>query len=102
MRGDFAIVPAGPPRRALRRMPAWFIVSRCGEDAQYLTIALADANGGASGRAAPSGLVPVLTRVGRLSGGNGQGGEWRFALLRALPEGLVVAGAFCPADGHLE
>jgi hypothetical protein len=88
------------PSRILHRTAEFLIVSRWGDDGEFLSVSR---TGAASGSAddAPIGLSPVSTWVGLLLSEEAGETESRFLLLRRLPEGLLVAGSFIPAEGYL-
>lgn len=96
-----AAVSVGPfGRSSLARHAArlCLIVSRCGPDGDFLTVAIA--------RTAPcpteervEALVPVRTVVGILVDEGSQDVGDSFLLLREQPPGLRIAGRFHPAEG---
>ncbi|HXO69186.1 MAG TPA: hypothetical protein VN838_09515 [Bradyrhizobium sp.] len=86
------------PVALLRKVKQWIIVSRCGPNLEFMTVA------NAAGKVtpnvdAPIGLTPIKTAVGILMSETER--ESTFLLVRQLPIELPVAGAFFPADGYL-
>jgi hypothetical protein len=86
------------PAAILRKLKQWMIVSRCGPNSEFVTIASA-AGMVTPGCDAPLGLTPIKTAVGILSSESAD--ESSFLLVRQRPPVLPIAGAFFPADGHM-
>ena len=86
------------PAAVLRKAMQWIIVSRCGPNSEFVTVANA-AGMVTPGYPAPLGLAPIKTGVGILTSEGKD--ESTFLLLRQRPPTLPIAGAFFPADGHI-
>lgn len=86
------------PFRIKNRANDWLIVSRWGLDAEYLTISRTETPS-AVRNGAPIGLTPRATFFGLLSPVHPAGVDSLFLLVRRLPPGITVAGAFLPSDG---
>jgi len=89
MQGDLLLATR---TRERARYGIWLIVSRFGPGDGLVAVS---ATGAAGGSAAPAGLVPRNTLVGRLM----EGPSDHFDLLAAPPPGVAVAGAFCAGPG---
>jgi hypothetical protein len=98
MRASVALACEGPPFRPDRRLTDWLIVSRWGVGAEYLTIAFSGVPAG-DAEAAPVGLEPQATVLGRLAWEDQASAESIFILLRKRPPGIPLAGEFIPIEG---
>lgn len=86
------------PAAIQRKVMQWIIVSRCGPNSEFVTVANA-AGVVKPGCGTPLGLAPIKTGVGVLTSESDD--EIAFLLVRRRPPVLPVAGAFFPADGHI-
>jgi len=98
MAAEFSFAPYDRPVSVLRKVKQWIIVSRCGPNLEFMTVA------NAAGKVAPNvdapiGLAPINTVVGVLM--SEAAGQSVFLLVRQQPAQLPVAGAFFPADGYV-
>lgn len=98
MRASIALACEGPPFRPDKRLTDWLIVSRWGVGAEYLTIAFSGVPTG-DAEAAPIGLEPQATVLGRLAWEDPASAESIFILLRKRPPGIPLAGEFMPVEG---
>src|SRR5256885_841634 len=96
MAAEITLAAYHRPTAGLRTKLHWIIVSRCGPEAEDLTISNAWTRGAAS-EEAPIGIAPVKTSVGILLSDTPE--ESTFLLVRQVPE-ITIAGIFFPADGY--
>jgi hypothetical protein len=97
MAAEFSFAVYDRPATILRKVKQWIIVSRCGPNSEFVTVA--NAAGMVTPGDAPLGLTPIKTAVGILSSESED--EITFLLVRQRPPVLPIAGAFFPADGHM-
>ena len=98
MAAEFSFADYERPAAILRKVMQWIIVSRCGPNSEFVTVANA-AGMVTPGCEVPLGLAPIKTGIGILTSESGD--ESRFLMVRQRPPLLPIAGAFFPADGHV-
>ena len=98
MAAEFSFSLYDRPVSVLRKAKQWIIVSRCGPNSEYMTVANAGGKVGQDADA-PIGLVPIKTAVGVLLSETAN--ECTFLVVRQRPIQLPVAGSFFPADGYI-
>jgi len=81
------------------RTAEFLIVSRWGARGEYLTVSRTGVKVGGAFMA-PIGLTPRLTWFGLMLSEGGEDEASLFLLLPQLPNELVVAGTFVPAEGY--
>lgn len=97
MAAEFSFAAYHQPISIRRKVRRWIIVSRCGPNSEYITIA--SAAGKVEPEAdAPIGLAPVKTAVGILLSETTE--ELTFLMVRQQPTHFPVAGTFFPTDGY--
>ena len=97
MAAEFSFAAYHRPISIRRKVRRWIIVSRCGPNSEYITIA--SAAGKVEPEAdAPIGLAPVKTAVGILMSETAE--EITFLMVRQQPAHFPIAGEFFPADGY--
>jgi hypothetical protein len=103
MAANIAVSEYGRPTAIHRRTREWIVVSRWGEEGEYLSISTAGECVEGS-QLAPGGLRPRNTLLGLLVSDASDGPSSTFLLVRQPPRPLHLAGVFFPADGyaHLE
>ncbi len=98
MAAEFSFAVYDRPVSVLRKVKQWIIVSRCGPNSEFMTVA--NAEGKLTPNAdAPIGLAPIKTAVGILLSETAD--ESTFLLVRQRPLQLPIAGSFFPADGYI-
>jgi hypothetical protein len=98
MAAELSFAPYDRPVSVLRKAKQWIIVSRCGPNSEFITVA--NAAGAVGPEAdAPIGLAPISTAVGILLSETAD--ESTFLLVRQPPRQLPIAGSFFPADGYI-
>jgi hypothetical protein len=98
MAAEFSFALYDRPVSVLRKVKQWIIVSRCGPNLEFITVA--NSAGKVAPKAdAPIGLAPIKTAVGILMSETAS--ESTFLLVRQQPIQLPVAGSFFPADGYM-
>lgn len=98
MAAELSFAAYDRPAVILRKIKQWIIVSRCGPNSEFVTIANT-AGTVTPASEAPIGLTPIKTTVGILTSETVD--ETTFLLVRQRPRLLPIAGAFFPADGHM-
>jgi hypothetical protein len=95
MAAQVTLAPYERPFAPLRTLRQWIIVSRCGPEAEFLTVSHTKVPV-ADGEDAPIGLTPASTAIGILS--SEAADDSTFLLTRQQPV-MSIAGTFFPADG---
>jgi hypothetical protein len=98
MAAEFSFAVYDRPVCVLRKVKQWIIVSRCGPNSEFMTVANA-AGKVVPGTDAPIGLTPIKTVVGIILSETTK--ESMFLLVRQRPIQLPIAGSFFPADGYM-
>jgi hypothetical protein len=97
MAAEFSFAAYHRPISIRRKVRRWIIVSRCGPNSEFITIA--SAAGKYEPEAdAPIGLAPVSTAVGILLSETAD--EITFLMVRQQPTHFPIAGTFLPTDGY--
>ncbi|UPK39512.1 hypothetical protein IVB18_21185 [Bradyrhizobium sp. 186] len=97
MAAEFSFAAYDRPTSIRRTIRRWIIVSRCGPNSEFITIA--NAAGKVEPEAdAPIGLAPINTAVGVLL--SETAAESTFLMVRQQPTRFPIAGSFFPADGY--
>jgi hypothetical protein len=97
MAAEFSFATYQRPISIRRRVRRWIIVSRCGPNSEFITIA--SATGKYAPEAdAPIGLAPVNTAVGILLSETAH--DITFLMVRQQPTHFPIAGTFFPTDGY--
>ena len=97
MAAEFSFAAYHRPISIRRKVRRWIIVSRCGPNSEFITVASAagkfdpDAD-------APIGLAPINTAVGILLSETPE--EMTFLMVRQQPTHFPIAGTFFPTDGY--
>lgn len=99
MAAEFSFAVYDRPNSITRRVKQWIIVSRCGPNSEYMTVASA-AGEITRENEVPIGLSPVKTAVGILASDSAD--ESTFLLVRQRPLLLPIAGTFFPAEGYTQ
>ena len=103
MSANIAFSEYGKPTAIHGRAREWIVVSRWGEEGEYLSISTA---GECQDNAlsAPGGLKPRNTLLGLLVSDSPDEPSSTFLLVRQPPRSVQLAGVFFPAEGyaHLE
>jgi hypothetical protein len=98
MAAEFSFAAYDRPISVLRKVKQWIIVSRCGPNSEFVTVA--NAAGEVTPKAdAPIGLAPIKTAVGIVMSETAD--ESTFLLVRRRPKQFPIAGSFFPADGYM-
>jgi hypothetical protein len=103
MLADSAISEYGRPTVIHRKSREWIVVSRWGEEGEYLSISTAG-ECVENTESAPSGLKPRKTLLGLLVSESSSEPSSTFLLVRQRPRPVQLAGVFFPAEGfaHLQ
>jgi hypothetical protein len=97
MAAEFSFAAYHRPISIRRKVQRWIIVSRCGPNSEFLTIASA-ARKHEQEADAPIGLAPINTAVGILLSETTD--DITFLMVRQQPTDFPIAGAFFPTDGY--
>lgn len=97
MAAEFSFAAYHRPISIRRKVRRWIIVSRCGPNSEFLTIASA-ARKYEQEADAPIGLAPINTAVGVLLSETAE--DITFLMVRQQPTDFPIAGAFFPTDGY--
>jgi hypothetical protein len=89
----------GRPTAIHKRIREWLIVSRWGEDGEFLSISTTEECIDNPPRA-PSGIRPRNTLLGLLVSDSSDEPKSTFLLVRQPPRPLNLAGTFFPAEGY--
>jgi hypothetical protein len=103
MSANIAFSEYGRPTAIHHRTREWIVVSRWGEEGEYLSISTAGECAD-NPQLAPGGLRPRNTLLGLLVSDSTDEPSSTFLLVRQPPRPLQLAGVFFPAEGyaHLE
>jgi hypothetical protein len=99
MQANIALSEYGRPAAIHKRMNEWIIVSRWGQEGEYLSISTTG-ECVESPQMAPSGIRPRNTMLGLLVSDSLDEPASSFLLVRQPPRPLHLAGVFFPAEGY--
>ena len=87
------------PNQILHSETEWLIVSRWGQDGEFVAISTTGLPAITTDHA-PVGFAPQTTWLGLLMSERAATQESIFLIVRHLPRDMQVAGVFAPADGY--